>query len=378
MRRGLRRRDWIAAAGPWLGAALAPAVLGACTDTSPWRLGFLGPLSGSAADLGEAGRNGLLLAVDAVNAGGGVAGRRVDLRIEDDAQSPDQARRGFAVLRDAKVDAVIGPFTSGIATVVLPMAESARVLLVSPTVTAMDFAERDDQLIRLNRTTRLNAQETAQRMARAGLRRIAIGQDLRNRTYSESWVREFSQACAALGGEVLVVRGFETGSGSGVGEVAANLLAPRPDALLLVANAVDVARLAQRVRQSGSDVPMWSSEWAASESLLMLGGKALEGMVLLQSHDRDSQSPAWLRFREAYLRRFQGEPSYASVLAHDAASVVFAAMAGLARGADLRAAILALGPVPGLQQEVSLDRWGDARPRAVFTEVRGGRFATLP
>ena len=37
-------------------------------------------------------------------------------------------------------------------------------------------------------------------------------------------------------------------------------------------------------------------EWAASESLLMLGGKALEGMVLLQSHDRDSQAPAWLRF----------------------------------------------------------------------------------
>ena len=110
----------------------------------------------------------------------------------------------------------------------------------------------------------------------------------------------------------------------------------------------------------------------------MLGGKALEGMVLLQSHDRDSQAPAWLRFREAYLQRFQSEPSYASVLAHDAATLVFAALSGLRTPGELRAALLGLGPVPGLQQEIRLDRWGDARPRAVFTEVRGGRFATLP
>ena len=124
--------------------ALLLLALTACAPPQPVKLGFLGGLSGRVADLGEAGRHGVLLAVDEANAAGGVNARKVELLIKDDEQQAAAAIKAIEELVAARVDAVIGPMTSSMGEAVLPVASRAGLVVVSPTVTFSLLAGRDD------------------------------------------------------------------------------------------------------------------------------------------------------------------------------------------------------------------------------------------
>lgn len=349
----------------------------ACAPRTPWRLGFIGSLSQGASDVGEAGRNGVILAVEQRNANGGVAGRPIELLIEDDTQNRERAGNAMRSLLDRGVVAVIGPFISAMAGVVAAMAESAGVPAISPTVTSMDFVGKDDMFFRIHRTTRDNAQDYSRVLLSRNQRRVAVAYDLGNRSFSESWLREFRQAFETGGGALVAVQSFESRPDSTFAPLVEALVGSRPDLLLLIANAVDVARLGQRARALAPQLPLAASEWAASETLLELGGRSLEGMLVLQPYDRSDISERFQSFRAAFVKRFNREPGYSSVAAFDAATVVFEALSRRDRDEPLKPAILRHGPYTGLQQAIQFDRFGDTQRNVVFAEIRDGRFELL-
>ena len=127
--------------------ALARLLCVACIPSKPLRLGFIGGLSGPVADLGESGRDGALLAVEGINAAGGIGGRRVELHLIDDGQDEEQAAAAVAALAREGAELIIEPLTSAMGVAELPVAERLGVLLVSPTITASRFVGRDDQLL---------------------------------------------------------------------------------------------------------------------------------------------------------------------------------------------------------------------------------------
>src|SRR5512139_4244843 len=70
---------------------LVLVLLSGCGPREPLRIGFIGGLSGRVADLGEAGRNGVQIAIEEINRAGGVKGRQIELLVRDDAQTPEKA-----------------------------------------------------------------------------------------------------------------------------------------------------------------------------------------------------------------------------------------------------------------------------------------------
>ncbi|HWT16306.1 MAG TPA: ABC transporter substrate-binding protein, partial [Patescibacteria group bacterium] len=102
---------------------LVLGLVSGCGPREPVRVGFLGGLSGRVADLGESGRNGAQIAVEEVNRAGGIGGRQVELIVRDDAQNPEKAISAINELIGARVEAIVGPMTSAMAEVVLPIAE---------------------------------------------------------------------------------------------------------------------------------------------------------------------------------------------------------------------------------------------------------------
>ena len=70
---------------------LSVALVTACSDPEPVKLGFIGGTSGRVADLGIAGRNGFLLAVEEQNAKGGINGRPIEIYFRDDQQNASLA-----------------------------------------------------------------------------------------------------------------------------------------------------------------------------------------------------------------------------------------------------------------------------------------------
>lgn len=357
---------------------LAAAVtLLSCGDPDPIRIGFIGGLSGRSADLGESTRNAVQLAVEEANAAGGIGGRRIELLVRDDENSPAAAAAAVRELHAAGAVAIVGPNISAIAAGMLPELNRLKLVAVSPTASSLAFVGLDDHLFRINQTTRDNARIYARHCARKGLKRVAAAIDARNRVFSQSWLDEFAKAFAEAGGTVVAVELFDAGQPHGYAETTRRLLALPADALMLIANSVDTAQLAQQVRKVDGGIRLIAADWAASERLIFLGGSAVEGLEMVQSYDRNDTSERYAGFRSAYVRQFKLEPGYASVAGYDAATVLLAALAARTRGQTVREALLALAPVQGLQQTISFDRFGDTKQRkSLFVVVREGRIVT--
>jgi branched-chain amino acid transport system substrate-binding protein len=373
---GTKLRRWRLGFIPALAiSAVALASLYACSEDEPVRIGVIAGLTGRSADIGEASRNAVQLAIANQNARGGINGRPVEMLVRDDANDPDTGANAVRELHDLKVDAIIGPNVSSVAAGMLPVIDELGVVTISPTVSSLVFAERDDSFFRINWTTRDNAQIYARRLIERGFSRTAVAADAHNRVFSDSWVGEFTKEFTNLGGTVAKTEYYDASQQMhGYAETAMALLKWEPDAILLVSNSIDTAHLAQQIRKLDTDVPLTAAEWAASERLLQLGGSAIEGVELIQSYNRFDMSERFSAFRQDYVETFGRDPGYSSIAAHDAATILIAAMEADPDFADLKESLINIGTVEGLQQSIRFDAYGDGQRRAFFVVVRNGKF----
>ena len=268
-------------------AGLLALLLTACGKSEPIRIGFIGGLSDRTNDTGEAARNALMLAIEQRNAAGGIDGRPLEMLVADDGQEASLARKAMSALIAGQPAAIVGPYTSAVAEAILPQADQAGIVLLSPVITSMQFVGKDDMLIRLNRSTRDNAGDYAQQLIGRGISRLAVALDVRNRAFSASWLDELRASYPALGGEILTVVEFHSAASTSFSDIADQLLDAAPGGLLFIANAVDVARLAQQVRKRSADVPL-----AADIPVLVVHGTADEVTPLSESERLVASAPA--------------------------------------------------------------------------------------
>lgn len=354
-------------------------LLAACSRKEPVRIGMMAGMSGRVADLGIAGRNGVMLAVEERNAAGGLGGRPIELLVRDDEQNPDVAGKAVEELLASRVEVIVGPMTSSIATAVLPRINASGVILVSPTVTSSALAGKDDNFFRVCGDTRAYAEKTADfQYLKWNRRSVAAIYDLDNRAYSEVWLGEFTARFEKHGGKVMKTHGFHSGASPAFLEPVRRMLAVKPDLMLVIANSVDAGVVCQHIRKLAPTQAIALSEWPSTERFVELAGAAAEGAFVSQFFNRESTSPRYRSFRDAYLARFGGqEPGFAAIAGYDAARVAFEALEKRRQGETLKQALLRIGRFNGVQQEFAIDRFGDASRPTFISVVRDGRYRTL-
>lgn len=358
--------------------ALALGAAAGCRRSEPIRIGLVAGLTGRHYDLGVSCRNGAQLAVDDANAAGGVRGRPLELLVRDDAQDPETARRAVRELVGAGVVAIVGPCTSSMAEATLPIADREQVLMVAPTVAAPAFLGKDDWLVLAD----ASGDSTARALAAfatgrwPGLR-VAVLHDRSNRTFSEPWRETFGRALEAAGGHLGTQVPFTSGQVGRYGELAEAALTERPTAVLIVANALDTAVLAQQLERRAPGVQLLASAWSFTEDLPQHGGSAVEGILFAHKIDVASPRPEAVRFREAYTRSYGKPPFFAAVEAYDSVRIVAAGLERDPTRQGVRREVLRQGTFRGLTEDFTIDRFGDAhRPDHVST-VREGRFQLI-
>lgn len=353
-------------------------ILQGCSPTEPIRLGFLGGLSGRFADLGVDGRDGAQLAVEMRNKAGGVKGRSVSLIPRDDQQDAEVAKQAVSQLISLNVDAIIGPMTSSIAAVTVPQIDSAQRVMVSPTVTASSLSGLDDYFFRVLAATSHFARKSADHhFLKLGLRRVVAISDQRNAAYTESWLNDYQKAFDAHGGKLIKSVQFASDQNVLFADLARQLADAGGDGILILANSVDAAMLIQHVRRLNTSIPITTSEWAATERLIELGGSAVEGITIAQFIDRQSTQPSYVKFRQAYLERFGREPGFAGLTAFDAVNVVLEAIEFQRDGQTLKQALLTRKSFSGAQSPIVFDDFGDTLRETYLTTVTNGSFVTL-
>ena len=298
----------------WIFMLVLAAAQHGCSEKAPIRVGFVGGTSGRVADLGISGRDAAQLVIEQCNRSGGIGGRPIQLIVKDDQQDPDTARKAVKELIDEGVVAMIGPMTSDMAIAVTPLLNEARIVTVSPTATTQQLSGKDDYFFRVTSTAQQYASKSAlYQVNSTDTRRIAAVYDRGNRSFCENWLDNFSKVFTAAGGEIVATMGFKSEESPTFLEIAKNLLAARPECIVIIANSMDSALLCHQIRKMDSRISIMLADWGATERLLELGGKAVEGVTVVQTFDRNSQAPRYQAFRKTYIERFNREPGFPGV-----------------------------------------------------------------
>ncbi|WP_277058400.1 ABC transporter substrate-binding protein [Trichlorobacter lovleyi] len=354
-------------------------LLAACAPKEPVRIGFIGGMSGRVADLGVAGRNGAMLAIEQRNAAGGIHGRTVELVVKDDGQNPEIAQKAVAELLNNRLELIIGPMTSSIAMAVLEQINASRCVLLSPTVTTTALTGKDDNFLRVIGDTRSYASKVAGYQAvKLGRRSVAVIYDLNNRSYTESWLNDFKAEFERHGGSVMAVQTYQSSPATSFNQLATVLLKNKPQLVLVIANAIDAALICQQIRKLDPVVAIGLSEWASTERFVELAGGAAEGVVVSQFLDRNDRSERYQTFRKQYRERFGGqEPGFAGLAGYDAALAAMEAYGARRSGETLKQTLIRLNSFQGVQQKYQIDRFGDANRATLMTVIRNGSYQTL-
>lgn len=354
----------------------AAALLAGCSDPLPLRIGFIGDLSGRHANLGEGGRNGLLLAAEEWNAAGGIHGRRIEVLVRDDAQDGEKAAAAAKELVAAGVHAIIGPMTSSMVLATLPAIEGTSIPLISPTATSTALEGKDDAVFRILSSDPEYAAQLARYVFNVlSIRQVAIAFEENNAAYAESLATAFSGAFATLGGRVVIAEAFNARSEINISAYVNRLLNNKPQAVFIIANTVDAARLAQTLRARSPRLQILGD--TVDERLLQIGGRTMEGYIATQAFDRDDTRPRYLSFKNKYETRHKQKVGFSAVTGYDAGQVVFEALSRRQGKETLKEAILRLQKFAGLQEDILFDRFGDTRRKAVVVGVRNGAFVVL-
>ncbi len=376
--RFLRKSGMQSPRAPWAAILLAILMLTGCGDPEPIRVGFVGCMTGRLSDLGVAGRNGVILAMEEQEAAGGIQGRHLTLLTRDDRQDPGVALKVDQELIDQGVVAVIGHMTSAMTMAALPLVNRAGVLMISPTTTTNQLNGLDDELIRIMPPNRAETDHlTRYAYDRLGLRSMAVMYDLSNQGYSADYAENFKQAFEGLGGRLDHAIQFTSRPGLDFADMAVRLLRPDLDGILIVAGAMDTAMICQHIRMQGIHLPVISSGWAMTEDLVHYGGKAVDGVVFSHLLNLKSRGDRYVGFKKQYRDRFGTDPSFASVHAYEAARMLFDGLEKTRNPSELKQAILEQDRFFGVQGDFRLDSYGDAQRKRFRTVLRRGEYEAV-
>jgi branched-chain amino acid transport system substrate-binding protein len=356
----------------------ASLTLVSCTEEAPLKIGFVAGLTGRVADLGVAGRDAVTLAVEEQNQAGGISGRKLELVTRDDQQSVEALKQAVNELVEQQVVAIIGPLTSSMAVEAQPLVNDLQTVMISPTAKTDQLSGIDDFFLRVTAPISKNAQRLASHVTQnLNLKRFAVVYDLSNLAFTETWLNSFTAAIEAHGGEVVAVEAFTSKPEAYFLPIAKRVLEADPEGVLLLSSAIDTALMAQQVRKLNSPVALFSAEWASTTDLLSFGGRAVNGMQTYHSFNPNNQDPRYLAFKEKFVQRFGYSPSFATVLSYDAASYLFAGLSKSTDKSTLKKVLLDVRQFPGLQSEMTLDKYGDVERKLFLTIIEDGQFKVV-
>ena len=182
----------------------APAESGDSASGGPILLGTISPDTGNLAAYGTAIMNGVNLAVEEINAAGGVLGSQIQVINADDQGDPTECMNAFNSLVSQGVGLIIGSVTSSCTSAITDSANEEEVVLTSPSSTADSITTEDDYVFRACYADSFQGAIAAAYAKQAGYAKVGVVYCAAD-TYSKGLYDSFSAACEKYGVEVAAV-----------------------------------------------------------------------------------------------------------------------------------------------------------------------------
>lgn len=345
-----------------------------CTHDEPLKIGYVGSITGKNSDLGVAARDAVLLAVETLNAGGGINGQKIVLLEKDDEQKPEVAAKAVNELVESNVAAIIGHIASSMTKTSLPIINKAGVVMVSPTSSANELSGKDDYLFRVMEPNSLFAKHQAETCSKMKIDRVAAIYDLQNRTYTVEMFNTFREEFVIKGGVITGEIAFDSKATPSFSQLVRQLDLKRAGGVLVLANSIDSLNIAQQIRKINPEITILSGACGiAQRDLVQQAGRSIDNIIFTLPVNNRSESAGFRKFRESFQKRFNYEPTFAATLSYDAAQLIFKALRKNPDIGKLRETIKTLATFDGLQGEIKLDQFGDPSRDLFVTRYLKGR-----
>ena len=341
------------------------------------RVGVFMSTTGSTANFGISSVNGIKMAADEINKAGGINGKQVELLVQDDRSDASEAATIVTkfVTQD-QVNAVIGEVASSRSIAAAPIAQNAKIPMLTPSSTNPEVTKKGDFIFRSCFIDPYQGAAIAQFAAKTlGAKTAAIMVDRKN-DYSTGLEKVITETFTRLGGKMVATQSYQEGDQDFNAQLT-SLKGANPEVIFVPGYYNDVGLIAKQARDKGITVPLIGGDGWDSEQLYKIGGTALNGSFFTNHYSPFDTAPNVVKFVSDYKSRYNSTPDALAATAYDAANIMFDAIkrSKSLSGTDIRDALAATNAFPGVTGTVTFNKQRDAVKPIVMIEIKdGGKY----
>lgn len=356
-------------------------------DSTTLKIGMIGPLTGGAAGYGIAVKNGIQLAVDEINAAGGICGMQIEFNPQDDEHNAEKSVNAYNKLKDWGMKVLIGTVTSTPCIAVQAEADRDNLFMITPSGSAVDsiaakcafrvcFADPDQ------------GAASAKYIAEKGLAtKIAVFYNSSD-AYSTGIKESFEAVAKEKGLEIVTAQSFTDDNKSDFNTQISAIKSSGAELVFAPIYTEPAALLLQQAKQQGLTAKIFGCDgFDGILNVENFDATLADGAMLLTPYSQYSTDEISKKFTEAYLAKYpQDTLNQFAADAYDAVYIVKAA----AEKAQLTAGMDASAISDALQvamTEITFDgvtgrgmKWsanGEPARQPIAFEIKDGRYVEI-
>ncbi|MCB0307921.1 MAG: ABC transporter substrate-binding protein [Bdellovibrionales bacterium] len=290
-------------------------------------VGYIDAFSGTRAMFGVSTRSGIQMAIDELNAQGGLRGQKIDLKIYDDEGIPQKAEKvaGQLLKEHPNVLAVLGASASSRSLLMAPIFQKQEIPMVTSSSTHPKVTAAGDYIFRVCFVDTFQGPVMAEFLIKSlKIKKAAILRDISTQ-YSLTLSEFFKKRFIRTGGEVVSDQTYQSGDVDFGSQLKA-LKKHRPQVVYVPGYYSDVGRIVLQARQEGIASMFVGGDGWDSPDLLNVVEDRLNGAYFTSHFSPDNEDPTYLLFKKNYVARYGRPPDAFSALGYDAAGVLIAGM----------------------------------------------------
>ncbi len=346
-------------------------------------IGYASPLTGRAAKYGASQKRGATMAIDEINAKGGVNGVKLKLVWEDSKCIPvEGVNAAERLVVKHKVDILMGETCSSTTLAILKVIEEHKIPLVvqtstAPAITACN-APTKGYVFRIVPTNDLLAEQLAEYILdQKKLKKVAAVTDVSNDwsvTLRDAFVKE-----AKKRGVKLIASESVQGRETDFFAVLNKVNAKRPEALFFNVMIDQGPPMVRQAHEIGLRTQLFSAQGLSTPDMERGAGKEAEGMVALAFYHPSNPDALSKKFTRAFAKRYSGKQAdHYDVQPYDAIFVIADALKRA--GGDkskLRQALKETKNFKGILSKITFDECGQAPGKMMKIQFRGGKMVPM-
>jgi branched-chain amino acid transport system substrate-binding protein len=362
-------------AGVLFGSYLAGAAF--AQSAGPIKLADVAELSGGGATVGTNWKNGIDLAIEEINAKGGVLGRKLEVTHADSQSNPGVARAQVQKALDGEPYVLLGPGYSGSVKVTAPLAAEAGITQIMGGEAAELTQAGNKFLFR----TSFGQQSSMPKVAKY------INDELKAKSVAIVWVnndfgkggrdaitREFGR----LGIKVAADISTEAGQVDFAADVS-KVKAAAPDAVFIYLNEEESARILKELKRQSVTTPLVGETTLIGQKVVELAGDAANGARGHVGLTTDAPVELIKSFREKFVKKYNYVPDHNGIKGYLAVYMIKAATEKMGKvdskafADTLHGLTIKAANEPGILMDVTFDQNGDVDRQGFLVEIVDGK-----